>query len=152
MSSKLIVKDTRTSKIIEHQLTRDETRIGRAGDRSDLVLDDGQVSRAHAIIRRTPNGYTLIDLGSANGTWSDNQRVKEKPLKEGDSFSISKFTFEFKASDDAPAINYESQAIGGTVFLRKPGELGTSVPKLDQSAIQPSDPNAQSVYTYLETL
>ena len=75
MPSKLIVKDTRTNHTFDYQLTRDETRIGRAGDRSDLVLDDGQVSRVHAIVKRTGSGYTLVDLDSANGTWIDEQRV-----------------------------------------------------------------------------
>ena len=62
MPSKLIVKDTRTNHTFDYQLTRDETRIGRAGDRSDLVLDDGQVSRVHALVRRTGSGYTLVDF------------------------------------------------------------------------------------------
>src|SRR5690349_1959988 len=107
MPSKLIVKDTRTNHTFDFELTRDETRIGRAGDRSDLVLDDGQVSRTHAIIRRTPGGCKLVDLDSANGTWMDNQRVKEHALADGDSFTISKYTFVFKASSGATMISYE---------------------------------------------
>jgi adenylate cyclase len=152
MASKLIVTDTRTNQSFDFQLTRAEIRIGRAGDRSDLVLDDGQVSRAHALIKRTANGYTLVDLESANGTWINDQRVKEKPLSNGDKFTISKYTFEFKLGGDTTSINYENQAIGGTVFLRKPDELAGSVPKLDRTALGASDPSGQSLYTYIETL
>jgi putative serine protease PepD len=45
--------------------------IGRAAD-SGLVLDDPEVSRAHAEILRTADGgLELRDLGSANGTFVD---------------------------------------------------------------------------------
>ncbi|HJQ25930.1 MAG TPA: adenylate/guanylate cyclase domain-containing protein [Blastocatellia bacterium] len=153
MASKLVVTDTRTNHTFDYQLTRPETRIGRAGDRSDLVLDDGQVSRVHALVRRTPNGYMLVDLDSANGTWVDEQRVKEKPLSDGDTFAISKYTFEFKAGSGTTTLNYENQPVGGTVFMRKPDDLAGSVPKLDRAAMAGSDPNAQSVIdTYVQTL
>ena len=152
MPSKLIVKDTRTNHTFDYQLTRDETRIGRAGDRSDLVLDDGQVSRVHALVKRAGSGYTLVDLDSANGTWIDEQRVHERVLADGDSFTISKYTFVFKAGSGATMINYENQAISGTVFMRKPGELTTGLPKLDKTAMAAGDPNAQSLYGYMETL
>jgi adenylate cyclase len=49
-------------------------------------------------------------------------------------------------------INYENQAISGTVFMRKPGELTTGLPKLDKAAMSAGDPNAQSLYGYMETL
>src|SRR5690349_10359033 len=152
MPSKLIVKDTRTNKTFDYELTRDEIRIGRAGDRSDLVLDDGQVSRAHAAIQRKANGYTLVDLESANGTWVDGERVTERVLTDGDSFTISKYTFVFKAGSGATMINFERQAISGTVFTRKPGELTSALPKLDRAAASLGDANAQSLYGYIETL
>ncbi|MFL6215006.1 MAG: adenylate/guanylate cyclase domain-containing protein [Blastocatellia bacterium] len=152
MPSKLIVKDTRTNKTFDYELTRDEIRIGRAGDRSDLVLDDGQVSRAHAAVRRTASGYTLVDLDSANGTWIDNERVKERVLADDDSFTISKYTFVFKASSGATMINYESQAIGSTIFMRKPSELTSALPKLDRVSASLGEANAQSLYGYIETL
>ncbi|MFL6277013.1 MAG: adenylate/guanylate cyclase domain-containing protein [Blastocatellia bacterium] len=152
MASKLIVTDTRTNQSFDFQLTRAEIRIGRAGDRSDLVLDDGQVSRAHALIKRTANGYALVDLESANGTWINDQRVKEKPLSNGDKFTISKYNFEFKVGGDTTSINYENQAIGGTVFMRKPDELAGGVPKLDRTALGAADASGQALYTYIETL
>src|SRR5205085_12505747 len=151
MASKLIVTDTRTNQSFDFHLTRPETRIGRAGDRSDLVLDDGQVSRAHALVKRTANDYTLVDLDSANGTWINDQRVKEERLANGDTFTISKYNFEFKAGSGLTSISYENQAIGGTVFLRKPDELVSSVPQLDRTAMAGSDPNAP-LYTYVQTL
>jgi len=33
------------------------------------------VSRRHALIRRTEHGYEVLDLGSANGTWLNDERL-----------------------------------------------------------------------------
>jgi len=44
------------------------------------------VSRRHAVIRRTEHGYEMLDLGSANGTWLNDQRLvphKSYPLASG---------------------------------------------------------------------
>src|SRR5688500_11147853 len=48
--------------------------IGRAPE-NDLVLDHPSVSRRHAEVRRTPNGFTITDLGSANGVEVDGRVV-----------------------------------------------------------------------------
>jgi hypothetical protein len=44
------------------------------------------LSRRHAVIRRTEHGYELIDLGSVNGTWLNDERLvphKSYPLGSG---------------------------------------------------------------------
>lgn len=33
------------------------------------------LSRRHALIRRTANGYEVMDLGSVNGTWLDDEKL-----------------------------------------------------------------------------
>jgi pSer/pThr/pTyr-binding forkhead associated (FHA) protein len=50
-----------------------EVVIGREG--TDIVLDDPRVSRRHAIVRRTPSGVVIEDLGSTNGTFVDGTRI-----------------------------------------------------------------------------
>jgi pSer/pThr/pTyr-binding forkhead associated (FHA) protein len=43
--------------------------VGRASD-CDIVLDDTSVSREHACVRLTPEGYLAVqDAESSNGTW-----------------------------------------------------------------------------------
>ncbi len=55
----------------------------------DLSLLGGYglgISRRHAAIRRTGHGYELIDLGSVNGTWLNNERLephRSYPLASG---------------------------------------------------------------------
>jgi pSer/pThr/pTyr-binding forkhead associated (FHA) protein len=68
--------------------------IGRKVDEtSDDLLDLAPVggyhlglSRRHAVVRRTEHGYEVLDLGSVNGTWLNNERLvphKPYPLPSG---------------------------------------------------------------------
>jgi len=58
-----------------YDLTRSVIVIGRGQD-CDIILDEHQVSRQHARLQYTPQGWTLVDLGSTNGT-----QVNGQPLK-----------------------------------------------------------------------
>jgi len=69
-----------------HTDSRDEFVLGRkSGNTSDAQEDlfdlsplggYGQgVSRRHAVIRRTDQGYEILDLGSVNGTWLNDKRL-----------------------------------------------------------------------------
>jgi len=51
------------------------------------------ISRMHAMIRKTKDGYKITDLGSANGTWLENQRLTAKqtyPLASGDRIRLGR--------------------------------------------------------------
>ena len=58
--------------------------IGRSRD-CDIVLDDVGVSRRHAQVRATPDGWTVEDLGSTNGVLINGQGIRgAQPLRPGD--------------------------------------------------------------------
>jgi hypothetical protein len=69
--------------------------IGRSSG-CDVVVDDPNVSRRHAEIRRLGEGYSLVDLGSTNGTEVNGQRVGETSLMNGDVIGVgtTRLTFE----------------------------------------------------------
>src|ERR1700693_6139188 len=46
-------------------------------------LTSRSVSRRHALVEKTPNGWVVRDLGSANGTSVGGARVKEGPRVTG---------------------------------------------------------------------
>ena len=50
----------------------------------DLTIDSARISRQHAVIRVTPEGVELEDLGSSNGTWHHGARVDRRKLLDGD--------------------------------------------------------------------
>ena len=66
--------------------------IGRAGH-SDFVVDDATVSRHHAVLRRTPEGWELWDAGSTNGTRVNGWRVDQAVLHAGDELMLGHSRF-----------------------------------------------------------
>jgi pSer/pThr/pTyr-binding forkhead associated (FHA) protein len=75
-------------------LDTDVTRIGRHPD-SAIFLDDITVSRRHAEIRRQRGAFTLHDVGSLNGTYTNRERVETAELRPGDEIQIGKFKLVF---------------------------------------------------------
>lgn len=65
------------------KIEKDEIFIGREKD-NDIIIPDKSVSRKHLKITKRFDGYYLEDLGSANGTYFKNERIKEKLLESGD--------------------------------------------------------------------
>ena len=70
------------------------TRLGRHPD-SEIMLDDITVSRRHADVERTPSGYVARDAGSLNGTYVNQERIDEAPLRQGDELQVGKFRLVF---------------------------------------------------------
>ena len=65
-------------------------RLGRHPD-SEIMLDDITVSRRHASITRTAEGYVVTDAGSLNGTYVNHVRIDRTVLHHGDELQVGKF-------------------------------------------------------------
>ena len=79
-----------------HVLDTERVTIGRQSG-CTITIRDTNVSREHAQLRRRPNGWTLRDLGSTNGTKLNGVRVEgEQTLANGDVIMLGaiKVTFE----------------------------------------------------------
>jgi len=63
-----------------------------------VVLNDANVSRRHAEIRRRGSDVVVVDLGSTNGTRVNGVRVKEQLLNDGDEIEVGTSTVRFEAS------------------------------------------------------
>jgi hypothetical protein len=59
----------------------EEVVIGR--EDTDLTIDDEELSRRHAVVRRFNNRLQVEDLGSTNGTFVDGARIAEPTLLGG---------------------------------------------------------------------
>ena len=66
------------------------TSAGRHPD-SDIFLDDVTVSRRHAEFRSEGSSFTVVDVGSLNGTYVNRERIDQAALTQGDEVPIGKF-------------------------------------------------------------
>jgi pSer/pThr/pTyr-binding forkhead associated (FHA) protein len=77
------------------------TRIGRLPD-NDIVLNDDEVSRHHAVIIDTGGSFVITDLKSANGVQVQHRQLHPSAtLADGDRISICghEFTFEIQREE-----------------------------------------------------
>jgi hypothetical protein len=72
-------------------------RIGRLPD-CLISLSDPQVSRHHAEVRPSHEGYEVVDLGSTNGTLVNGVVVKEHPLHDGDVILVGATSIRYEES------------------------------------------------------
>jgi SARP family transcriptional regulator, regulator of embCAB operon len=71
------------------------TRIGRRPE-NDIVLDDDDVSRYHAVVIDTGTGFVISDLRSTNGVTVAGRRIRgSATLADGDRIRIGNHEFTF---------------------------------------------------------
>jgi pSer/pThr/pTyr-binding forkhead associated (FHA) protein len=72
-----------------------EVVIGRQD--ADLVLEDPEVSRRHAVLRRSGESVVIEDLDSTNGTFVEGERIR-KPITvgPGDEVRVGRTTLEIE--------------------------------------------------------
>jgi pSer/pThr/pTyr-binding forkhead associated (FHA) protein len=79
-----------------------EFSIGRDAS-CDLAIADMTVSRRHATLERTPDGWLLSDLESTNGTRVNGWRVRGKvAVRPGDLISFGDLVAVFAREDVVP--------------------------------------------------
>jgi hypothetical protein len=79
-------------------LETDSLKIGRQAT-CRIVFNDSNVSREHAQMRRTADGWKLLDLGSTNGTKINGMKITEEQLLvNGDELSFGTSSAKFEIS------------------------------------------------------
>jgi len=61
-----------------------------------IVLDDPNVSRRHAQVRREGDAIVVVDLGSTNGTRVNGVAVREHRLSPGDTVTVGTTSLRFE--------------------------------------------------------
>jgi hypothetical protein len=95
-------------------------RIGRRPD-NDMVIADLHVSKQHAELRRTPAGrYSIIDLGSHDGTYVNGTRVSQQELNEGDIIAIGRAAFRLAGGKliEYAGDGADEERLAGTIVTR----------------------------------
>ncbi|MGI9658934.1 MAG: FHA domain-containing protein [Gaiellaceae bacterium] len=107
--------------------------IGRT-ESNKIAVEDQRVSRTHLQLDCADEGVELTDLGSANGTLVNGERVTSHLLQDGDLVTIGSTGLRFEAPGRAPQTVAATQfvpQIAATIMSADPLELivnDTSVP------------------------
>lgn len=82
---------------IEALLNQAELEIGKA-PHNKLVINDPTVSSTHAIVLVRDGGYTIVDLGSSNGTFINGNRLGSEAhtLQHGDKIQLGNVLLTYR--------------------------------------------------------
>jgi diguanylate cyclase (GGDEF)-like protein len=95
--------------------------IGR-GQNSGVTLLDDSVSREHARCEVAGDSVTLEDLGSSNGTFINNQRIREKtPLGNGDIVRLGGVQLKYFARDSIENVFHDE------IYRKATIDVGTQI-------------------------
>jgi transcriptional regulator with GAF, ATPase, and Fis domain len=114
-------------------LAGEEVTIGR-DPASGVSLADRSLSRAHCALRLGEDGWTVRDLGSANGTFVNGLQVEQQLLREGDQITAGESVFLLflrPLETDAAAVEFVAAA---------PGMTTTRLRLEDAQYLQPASP------------
>jgi len=128
-------------------LAAGEVTVGRTPGNT-IVIENPGVSRRHAVIRLEDERPVLEDLGSANGTYVNGQRVGRHELSDGDEIAIVKHRLIFRVPRGGEqAVKVEPLLDGQkTMFIeapavqaggRQPGRGDSATPVLRPRLILP---------------
>jgi pSer/pThr/pTyr-binding forkhead associated (FHA) protein len=77
------------------QMRGTRVTIGRMGG-NDLVLPDHTVSRNHAELTHTADGWKVVDLGSRNGTRVNDVFIREAQVSSGSTITLGRFVLHLE--------------------------------------------------------
>ncbi|HNS45449.1 MAG TPA: FHA domain-containing protein [Alphaproteobacteria bacterium] len=131
-----------------YDLQFDVTTIGREQD-NHLVIPDSQISRCHAVLSKTPEGYLLVDNGSTNGIWIGQEKINRRILKEGDAVRMGSHTLIFSdmkkpATPPTSAAPFDGYPVAQTPSSNPNTSITSVVDSIHDDVQAPSQSNLQS--------
>jgi two-component system NtrC family sensor kinase len=85
-------------------IIEDPVTIGR-GQNCMFRLNDAQISRRHAELRRKGNHWQIIDRGSSNGVFVNGEQVEEKEIVIGDQIQLGRTLLRLSSTVAADSRN-----------------------------------------------
>jgi pSer/pThr/pTyr-binding forkhead associated (FHA) protein len=86
--------------------------IGRAPSCDIVLAGDQLASRRHALLRVRDNTYTIVDLGSSNGTYINDEEIHaETPLRDGDRVTVGGHDLVFSTTPASPSASVAGASI-----------------------------------------
>lgn len=92
---------TQYGEVIDRPTLTTRMLIGRSVD-NDICLNHPNVSRHHAVIAKTPDGYYVADLHSKNGLKVNGKRVKRAILRDHDIMALGPYRLKLALESEEP--------------------------------------------------
>ena len=87
----VVVEDMRGALVTERELVRGQINVGRTDD-NDVVLPSNSVSRQHACLYLENNVAYVADMGSANGVFVDDRKIRsDTEVSEQSSIRVGEY-------------------------------------------------------------
>lgn len=110
MNYKFVLVDATTGQDTQQWILPLPVVIGRCPS-SGIQLDDPSISRRHCQIMLNPHGaLSLRDMGSTNGVFVDNARVKKATLQPGAKVRIGLLTLRVELTEEPTTAQSQSNA------------------------------------------
>jgi len=88
-------------------LAEEETSVGRNPDNS-IPLEFNGISRYHFKLIASDEGHCIVDAGSRNGTFINNQKIQaETLLKKGDMVKLGNIALKYLPKGDPERLTYD---------------------------------------------
>jgi len=134
--------------LTEHDLTS----IGR-DPRNGIYINDSEVSRVHATIKHTDNGFELVDRESSNGTFVNKYRVTRYTMASRDIIRVGKTEMIFDSSPVESMVNINSLV---NIASKTSGDDDPSSSKIIETISAqvslPKDDDSHTADSFLEQL
>ena len=141
MSSLFVIQGR--NKGTRYDLAHHEGAVSIGREAGNLVqLDDNEVSRRHAEIRRVGDSFVVGDLKSSNGTYLNDRKVDRAELTSGDRIRIGRTVLVYTKDADADVaiglvdiVPADSQADGSRIIrtMREEDSIVLAAPEESQN-------------------
>jgi pilus assembly protein CpaF len=121
---------------VEKVFTKASVMIGRAAG-NDILLEEGEVSRFHAVVLVEDGVIYVQDAGSKNGVFVDGQKVTRKALGEGGHFKLGDYelTVSMASNQDTGAESEAAAAISSATSPVSPPKLTLVEPLVEKPVV-----------------
>jgi len=109
------------------------TTVGRGVDNA-IVLAADSVSRSHARFEKRADGWWVIDNGSTNGTYVNDEQVQEALLRYGDHVKIGDTIFKLVDASPSVGTGYTRSEFDGLTGLNNRRHLVEQIDRELQAA------------------
>ena len=124
---------------VEYVLDGSETTIGRSPSCEIPLSGDQLVSRRHALLRYKHGSYTIVDLGSSNGTYVNDVELRDEvTLRDGDIVKAGGYEMLYSTGPASPGASIANSRPAARELSAPLGATNPSIaalPALDEEAV-----------------